>query len=212
MAAFAYFGKRGELRIYSGTTDGAGGQYFFQAAFVGMDFSVAGGRPRPDEIPVLDRGVLTSFAHHIQGPDTPIIGPVQCTWTCMIDNTINRLNLRRSMSNPDRESPWTVGGQTFTNVNGTSQVRNGYDSAVSTPLPYDPQHDRVHVAVLWQGDPTSGAGAADDYGFKLNEVWFQPGAQRVTEAPEAVRMNVTGFIYGPISAITVFDAGTDVSR
>ena len=212
MPTFTYMGKRGELRVYSGTSDGVGGNYYFQVAFVGMDYSVAGGRPRPDEIPVLDRGVLTSHAHHVQGPDTAIMAPVQVTWTAMIDNTINRLNLRRALGNPDRESPWSVGGQTFTNVNGTSQLRNGYGSAVSTPLPYDPDHDRVHVEVLWQGDPASGAGTSDDVGYKLNEVWFQPGAQRITEAPEAVRLGVTGFVYGPISTITAFTAGTDVSR
>lgn len=211
MAQYTYFGKRGELRVIGNTTDGTGGKYYFKVAFVGMDFSVAGGRPRPDEIPVMDRGVLTSAAHHIQGPDTPIIAPVQVTWTCMIDNTTNRLNLRRVLSNPDRESPWSVGGQTFTNTNGTSTQRNGYGSAISTPLPYDPDHDRLHVEVLWQGDPASGATGNDDWGLKMNEVYFQPAQQRITEAPEAVRLNVTGFIYGPISGITAFGAGTDVS-
>ena len=177
-----------------------------------MDFSMALARPRPDEIPVLDRGVLTSFSHHIQGPDTPIIAPVQCTWTCMMDNTINRDNLVRALSNPNRESSWSVGGQTFTNVNGTTLVINGAGTAVSTPLPFDTQHDRINVAVLWQGDPVSGSAALDDTGFNLREVWFQPGQQRIAEAPEAVRLTATGFIYGPISAMSAFEAGTDVSR
>lgn len=202
----------GELRIYSNSNDGLGGKYYFQVAFVGMDLSVAGGRPRPDEIPVMDRGVLNGNAHHIQGPDVPIINPVNLTFTCMIDNTYNRLQLRRAMGNLDNESPWTCGGQTFTNTNGTTVQYNGLGSSVSTPLPYDPQQNRMDVAVLWQGDPAAGGAALDDYGMNIREVWFTPGQQRITEAPEAVRMNITGFCYGPISHISAFDAGTDVSR
>ena len=189
--------KTGELRLYSNTNDAMGGKYYFQVAFVAMDFATTLGRPRPDEIPVMDRGVLNGFAHHIQGPDVPIIQPVQLTFTCMIDNTINRFNLRRALSNPDNESPWSVGGQTWTNTNGTTFQYNGRGSLVSTPLPYDPLQQRINVAVLWRGDPNLAVGI-DDAGFNLNEVYFQPGATRVQESADGVRMNVTGSIYGGV--------------
>ena len=207
----AYFGKYGEIRVYSGSDDGSGGKYYFQVAFAGMDFQTVLGRPRPDEIPVMDRGILNGYAHHIQGPDVPIIQPQQLTWTCMIDNTINRRNLRRCLSNPDRESPWQVGGVTWSNVNGTTMQINGAGSLVSTPMPYDTQHDRVNISVLWKGDPLD-ATETDNMGFNLNEVWFQPGQTRIVEAPDSVKLNVTGWIYGAISAMSAFNQGTDISR
>lgn len=207
---YIYFGKFGELRIYSGSSDGVGGRYYFQVAFEQMDFSSVGGRPRPDEILVLDRGVLNPFGHHIQGTDAAIMAPQQVTFTCMLDNTVNRHNLRRALCNPDRDSPWQVGGQTWSNVNGQSFVFNGAGSLVSTPLPYDVLQDRVNVQVLWHGNPEQDGTA--DLGYSMNEVWFQPGQLRVTEAENSVKMAVTGSIYGLISQISNFAAGTDVSR
>lgn len=208
MSETAYFGKRGELRCYSNQSDGAGGVYYFQVAFMQMDFVMAAGRMRPPEIPVLDRGLITSYSHYIQGPDNDIITPVQITWNCTIDNTINRRGLRQALSNPDRDSPWLVNGQPFANTNGTTTMYNGFGSVVSCLLPFDTLHDRINVQVLWRGV----AAGADDYGFTLNETWFHAGHQRITEAPEAIKFGVTGFVYGSISSILAFSPGTDVSR
>lgn len=210
MATYVYFGKFGILRLQSGTSDGIGGVYYFQAAFEQMDLSVVGGRPRPDEILVLDRGVLNAYAHHIQGSDAAILQAQQVTFTCMLDNTINRFNLRRALGNPDRESPWSVGGQTWTNVNGTTYVYNGAGSLVSCPLPYDVLQDRINMQVLWYGNPAQDG--SQDLGMSMKEVWFQPANLRVTEAADSVKLAVTGSIYGMISAISAFTAGTDVSR
>lgn len=169
-----------------------------------------GGRPRPDEILVLDRGVLNTYAHHIQGTDAAIMQPQQVTFTAMLDNTVNRFNLRRALCNPDRESPWTVGGQTWSNVNGSTMIYNGAGSLVSTPLPYDVLQDRINIQVLWKGDPNNTG--LSDLGLSMKEVWFQPAQIRVTEAADSVKMAVTGSIYGMISNISAFVAGTDVSR
>jgi hypothetical protein len=175
-----------------------------------MDFNGILGRPRPDEIPVLDRGNYTAYAHHIQGPDAPIIAPQNITFTCQLDTQINKHNLRRAMCNPDRDTPWLVGSVTFSNVNGSTQLRNGAGSLVSTAVPYDTQHDRIKLAVLWKGDPAQAG--TDDMGWNFNEVWFAPHQVRVVEAPDSLKLAATGWCYGPVSAITLFDAGTDVSR
>lgn len=203
-----YFGKFGKLFIYSGTNDGTGGKYYFQVAFEQLDFSVVGGRPRPDEIPVLDRGVLDTHTHHIQGPDAPIMSPQNVTFTAMIDNTVNRASLRQALGNPDRTVPWTVNGITWSNVNGTTSLINGAGSSVSTPLPYDTQQDRINLLALWQGDPNN-TGTAD-MGIACRETWFQPTQIRITEAADSVKLAATGWIYGPISAISAMDPGTNV--
>ena len=206
-----YFGKRGEMRLYSSSDDGSGGKRYYQVAFEQMDFAGTAGRPRPDEIPVLDRGNYNSFTHHIQGPDTPIIAPVQLRFTAMIDNTINRFNLLRAMGNVYRESPWQVNGFTFSNVNGTTTLLNGAGSTVSTALPFDTQQDRVHLCIVFRGDPQQVSGV-DDYGWNFREVYFQPGQIGITEAADRITINGAGWCYGPISHMSAFDAGTDISR
>ncbi len=208
MAEMAYFGKTGKLRLYSGSSDGTGGVYYFEVAFEQMDFTVVGGRPRPDEIPVLDRGVLNTYTHHVPGPDSPLVQPQNLTFTAMIDNTRNRNFLPNAMGNLTRLPTWSVNGVTWSNVNGTTSLMNGFGSSVSTPLPYDTQHDRVHVLTLWQGDPQN-TGLLD-FGFACRETWFQPAQVRITEAADSVKLAATGWIYGPISMISVFDAGTAV--
>jgi hypothetical protein len=204
---FVYFGKRGAIRFYFGTSDGGGGYYYMEVAYEGMDMQTSLGRPRPDELPVLDRGNLNSSAHHIQGPDTPIIQPVPITWSCFIDNTWNKDLLLTAMGNVQRISPWQIAGVTLTNTNGTTMVLNGNGSYVSTPLPYDSQHDRINVEFLFRGDPRAAAGT-QDYGNHLGEVWFNPGACRIVEASDSLKMNITGGIYGPISQISAFGPGT----
>lgn len=209
MSLIAYFGKRGEMRLYY-QSDGAAGNYYYPVIFESMDMNAVAGRPRPDELPVMDRGNLNTYAHHIQGPDTPIIQPVPLTFSCMIDNTFGRTNLLLALCNAPRISPWQVNGVTLSNVNGTTQVYNGAGSLVSTPLPYDVQQDRITVQVLFRGDPHVTPGA-DDYGHIFNEVWFQPGAIRLVEAPDSYKFNCTGSIYGPISQMTAFGAGTNLT-
>ena len=216
-----YFGKRGELRIYSGkvtSAAGGAGRYFYQVAFCDMNFSGPLNKPRPDEIVSLDRGMLNSYAHHIQGPDNPIIENVQITFTCSMDDQINKRQLVKALGNPER-SQWTFSGFTcgvstvlstitWANVNGTTVLFNGYGSLVSTPPPFDPQQDRVNVCVLWNGSVPG----TNDEGFQYSEVWFPAGQTRVVESENAVSLNVTGFCYGPVSAISVFPSGVDCSR
>lgn len=203
-----YFGKRGELRLYSGSSNGLGGQYYFQVAFEQGDLTFPGGRARPDELPVLDRGLYTSFAHMLQGPDVPIIQPVQVTFTAQIESTVNRLNLYRALCNPGRDNPWTVGGVTWSNVNGTTYLLNGFGSVVSTVTPYDPTQDRINLATLWTVDNTG----TSDTGFNIREVYVRPDNIRVQEALDSLKFAITGWCYGPISSVSAFDPGTDVSR
>lgn len=208
MALIVYFGKFGQMNLCY-QSDGAGGSYFYPIIFEGLDMNAVAGRARPDELPVMDRGVLNNYAHHIQGPDTPIIQPQALTFSCMIDNTFGRTNLLKALCNAARENPWQIGGITLSNLNGTTQLLNGAGSMVSTPLPYDHEQDRIAVEVLFRGDP-NGGGGSDDYGFRFNEVWFQPASIRLVEAADSLKFNVTGSIYGPISQITAFGTGTNL--
>ena len=202
-----YMGKRGQLRLVSGTSDGLGGRFYFGVAFEGMDLTFPLGRPRPDEIPVLDRGLYTSYSHFLQGPDTPLMSPIQVTFSCQLESTVNRTELRRALSNPENETPWTVGGQTWTDTNGTSVQYNGFGSAISTAPPYDPLQKRINMETLWSTD----AAATSAMGYRLTETYFRPDQIRVQEAPDSIRLQVTGWCYGGVSGITAFGPGTNVS-
>lgn len=203
-----YFGKRGELRIYSGETsvNCAGSLAFFKVGFVNMNFTAPEGRPRPEEIPVLDRGLIDANAHHVQGLDDVIMAPQNITFTADLDDTVNRDDLRAALSNPDRNSPWTVGGVSFAANNGTSQLRNGFGSLVSTPSPFDSEHERVTLEVIWTG----GTPGSNDTGRKYSEVWFSPDQVQLTESENNVQLAATGFWYGPVSHISAFSPGTEV--
>ena len=202
-----YFGKRGEIRLVSGQSDGIGGRYYFEVAFEGMDLTFPAGRPRPDELPVMDRGTYTSYSHFLQGPDTPVMTPVQVTFSCQLESTVNRTELRRALCNPENENPWVVNGTTWTDTNGTSVQYNGFGSAISTAPPYDPLQRRINLETLWSTD----AGATSALGYRLSEVYFRGDQVRVQEAADSLRLNITGWCYGQISTITAFGAGTNVS-
>ena len=204
-----YYGKRGELRIYSGEPDGLGGVFYFRVAFAQMDFNAPLGRPRPDQLPVTDRGGVNRQAHYIQGPDDIILQPLNITFTANLDTEVNQQDLVRALSNPHRVNPWTVGGVSWANTNGTSFLYNGCGSAVSVPLPDDPLHDRVDLAVLWRQDCDVGA---QDAGFVYREVWFAPQQITVRETATAVQIAATGWWYGAISQVEAFPAGTAVSE
>lgn len=202
-----YYGKRGELRIYSGS-NASGVNFFFRVAFAQMDFNAPMGRPRPDQLPITDRGNVNAFAHYIQATDDVIMQPVNVTFTANLDTEVNRNDLVKAMSNPLRASPWTVGSTTWVNANGTTFIWNGCGSTVSTPLPDDPLHDRVHLAVLWREQCSVGL---IDTGFRYAECWFQPNQINIRETETAVQIAATAWCYGPVSQITVFPSGTFIS-
>lgn len=202
-----YYGKKGELRIYSGS-NASGVNFFFRVAFAQMDLNAPMGRPRPDQLPITDRGVVNQYAHYIQGSDDIIMQPVNVTFTANLDTEVNRNDLIKAMSNPLRASPWTVGSSTWVNTNGTTQIYNGCGSLVSTPLPDDPLHDRVNLAIIWRELCSFGT---VDTGFIWKETWFQPNQINIRETETAVQIAATGFCYGPVSQIASFPAGTFIS-
>lgn len=203
-----YFGKRGELRIQSGAGLSASSNHFFTVTFVNMDFSGPLGRGTPDETAVLDRGLLTSTAHYVQGPDDVVMAPLNLTFTCNLDDTANRNDLYDALGNPSGTSNghWTVGGLSFANTNGQSQIRNGSGTLVSTPVPFAIQHNRVDVLLLWRG----GTPGTNDEGMAYREVYFPPRDIRITEAADSVNAALTGMCYGAVSHITAFSAGSAV--
>lgn len=80
-----FTGKDGKLRIYCHTHG------YLEIHFCNMDFSAAIGRPKRDEILVLDRGLTDTYSHYITGNDAKLFDPVPVSFSCMIDS-VTHLN------------------------------------------------------------------------------------------------------------------------
>lgn len=75
-----FTGKDGELRIY----DRFGS--YLKVHFANMDFSGPMGRPKLEEILVLDRGIVNDYGHYINGTDQVIFDPLPLTFSCMLES------------------------------------------------------------------------------------------------------------------------------
>src|SRR5574337_69259 len=106
--------RDGELRIY----DGSPTPYYLRLLFVQAGFTAPLGRPRPQEMPILDRdrlstsGVASAITHHyIAGPDTPLMTPMQMSFQFTLANGASDPNYQkfRQALTLDMAATWTVG-------------------------------------------------------------------------------------------------------
>lgn len=202
MGRTSFTGRDGRLRLYDGTAT----PYFLEIAFVNADFRAPMNRPRPEEIVVLDRGRITSAAHYILGAGDPILQPVQLSFSFRLHNTEPNYRRFRQALNVDMPSAWTVGAFTWVTTKGTTTVISDNPEGVTnvTTNPFvDPRKRCVNVEVLW-ADP----GGSADVGSKFGEVYFPPNEQNLAEGADDVMIQATGYIYGGITEITAFTAGT----
>jgi hypothetical protein len=75
-----FTGKDGVLRIYNL----AGG--YLEVHFSNMDFSAPIGRPKRDEILVMDRGNVDTYSHYISGDDMKLFDPIPISFSCFVDD------------------------------------------------------------------------------------------------------------------------------
>jgi len=209
MAFKSFTVKTGRLRLYSGNTPT---KFFFEVPFRG---NIVGpvDRPRPAETIILDRGRGTADAHYVQGADDVIYQPLPLTFNFRLANTEpNFLKLLQAIRATGGTSATqkTIGGWAWTTTKGTSQLRNAVPTGVgagqelhSTPGFTDPEKWCCNVEVLWE-DPDN----QNDRGFQWAEVFFPPDRQ-VTEGDLDVMVDMSGEVYGAITPITAFTAGSE---
>ena len=199
--------KLGRLRLYSGNTPN---KFWFEVPFRG---NVVGpvDRPRPAENIVLDRGRGTADAHYTQGPDDVIYQPLPLTFNFRLANSEpNFLKLLQVIRAPGGTAQKTIGGWAWTTTKGTSQLRNAVPAGTgagqelhTTPGFTDPEKWCCDVEVLWE-DPDN----QNDRGVRWQEVHFPPDRQ-VTEGDADVMVDMAGEVYGAITLITAFTAGSE---
>jgi hypothetical protein len=163
------------------------GQYF-EVIFAGMDSSGPISRSMTEEMLVLNRNKMDSYAHYIEGPDDAIYAPLDVSFSCMIDDTVNRerIMLALECGNPNDSARWTSAGTTT-----KSQTKN--DGTNYNPAFKDSTKKTVNVQILWTG--TNPIGMAYYECFAVRE------AQSISEAEDGVTLSCTLACYGLIKKI-----------
>jgi len=195
-----YTSLHGALRLYDSTAT----PYYIQVLFDEGNLTAPLNRARTEETMIHHRGRgNTTYSHYVSGPDTPITDPLELSFSARIANVAADWNrLRDALSNPDLDGTWQVDGDTWVTTKGDGTLTNGAGSTFTDPAFEDTKKYCVNVEILWT---RGGVGI----GFQYMVVWFPPDQQSVAESEEGVIISLTGLIYGEISSITSFTAGTE---
>ena len=198
----SYYMKVGRLRLYSGNTP----PYWFEVPFRG---AVNGpvDRARAGETLVLNRGRFDADSHYVSPPDDPLLNPLPFSCNFRLANTEpNYSKILTLIRPPGGATTKNIGGRAWTSTKSTTQIRNAdpLGQVLATTPPFsDSEKHCVNVEVLWT-DPQ----LLQDRGFQWGEVYFPPDRQ-VTEGVDVVTVDLSGEIYGAITPITAFTAGTE---
>lgn len=167
------------------------GQYF-EVAFVAMDFSGPPGRPKTEEILVLNRNRMDANAHYVEGNDDRIYEPLPVSFSCLMDDAVNKddILLVLQCGNPS-SARWTATG-----VSTKGDTKN--DGTNANPSFRDSSKKTVNVQILFEGD------ADTPQGWAYYEVFYPQEDQKVAEAEDGVPLNTNGGCYGVIERIHGF--------
>jgi len=167
------------------------GQYF-EIAFSKMDFSGPIGRPKTEEVLVLDRGTHSAHSHYIEGDDSPIYEPLDISWSCLLDDVYNYTYILTALQcgNFNNSIGWTTTGT-------TSKGTTKNDGSNLNPAFVDSAKKAVNIQVLWDGGTYA-------EGFAYYEVFFPDDQQTIGESDTEVPLSCKGAVYGVIERIHAF--------
>ena len=75
--------RDGAIRLY----DGTGTPYYLELVFDQADFSGPLGAPRTEEMLVLNRQQMDSYAHYVKGSDEALMAPVEISLSALLTDT-----------------------------------------------------------------------------------------------------------------------------
>ena len=166
------------------------GQYF-EIAFAAMDFSGPLGRPKTEEILILNRGRSDTNAHYIEGADGRIYEPQEISFSCLLDDVVNKVAIMVALACGDPDcARWTATGV-------TSKGTTKNDGTNANPAFKDATKKTVNVQMLFEG-------VSRNQGWAYYEVFFPEENQKVTEAEDGVPLSCAGGAYGIIERINEF--------
>lgn len=166
------------------------GQYL-TVPFALMDFSGPLGRPRQEEILVLDRDTMSADGHYIKGPDDKLMEPLEISFSCYIDSSYgDRVIEALECDNPN------AGTWTGTGVSTKSDTRN--DGVNANPAFADSDKKSVNVQIKW------GLATGYAFGMAYYECFFERKDVSVAEGADGTVLKAKGMCYGRIETITGF--------
>ena len=165
------------------------GQYF-EVAFAAMDFSGPLGRPKTEEILQLNRNNSDAYAHYVEGSDNAIFEPVDVSFSCLLDDTVNKDDIFLVLSCTDPDSArWAATGV-------TSKATTKNDGTNANPSFADSGKKTVNIQMIFDGDT--------DIGWAYYEVFYPLEAQSMAESEDGVTLSTSGGCYGVIEKIHGF--------
>lgn len=187
--------RKGKIRLYDSTAT----PWYIQLELDSGDLSGPIGTPRNEEILVLNRGTMDAYGHYIKGPDDKIMEPVGLTFSVLVRDDTQTTNLLNWLKAGQDGGATQVNAHTLTTTKADYQ-RNG---ANNNPAFADTNKLAFDVLYLMETGAT-------DLGFKYGEVFFPLDQVQIAEAEDGITLTLNGQVYGTITRITAFTAGTNV--
>ena len=169
-----------------------------------MNFSGDAAKPRP-----IDPIIVTAGGYD-HGPtsddyERTVYDPVSLSFSCLIDDTTNRLKLRQALCNVDLDSPWKVGSDTWTSTKARGSIVLPDGNFVGTRPFFDTRKVSIEIQVIWESRQ-----AASNFGLAYDECYVPPQNIEISESPDRVELTVReALAYGNISPITAFKTGRE---
>ena len=222
-----YQGRDGELRFLDKTQASlgiAGTPWGIKVKFAQMDFVIGGRQPRPMSLIRINRERLSTDMHHQIGSEDEILKPIPIEFSFAMSSQERDALLefvgvewsRKEGASTDNPV-WSVKGTPAVGLVST-KGRNVSDDGLyiggridgagnihRTPLFSDKKKVAVDAEVLW-----TERDSANPFGYRIQEIHFPPGEQRVAESPDFVFIKMKGVAYGLATSITSFSRAMNV--
>ena len=186
--------KDGELRLYDYHSSTTG--LYMPVYFTNADMTFPIGRAKVEETMAMDRGNVDASASYYEGSDASIIDPLPVSFTSNLDDQTDTAYLRTWLSGAT-----TLNGRTLVTQKSQTTVLVGSNAVITTPSFADSSKMAYRVEVKWDG--------SNNYGWSINEVYFPPDQQTITENEDSVVLSMNGLIYGTVSPTTSFYGGVN---
>ena len=187
--------RNAKIRLY----DGAVTPYYLELDLDKGDFSGPLGVPRQEEQLVLNRGTVDANAHYVKGPDDKLMEPVDISFSAMVRNDQQTINILDWIAAMNDALATQVNSKTLVSTEEDTQR----DGATNNPAFADSNKGACNVEYLMETGGT-------DLGFKYAEVYFAADQVSISESDEEIVISLTGKVYGTITRITSFTAGSDI--
>ena len=161
-------------------------------------------KPRPSD------PVVVTVGGYVHAPtsdsyEQTVYESVPLSFSCLIDDTTNRLKLRQALCNVDLDTLWKVGNDNWASTKGRGSIILPDGNFVGTEAFFDTKKVSIMIEVLWD-TPT----AAARFGLQYDEIYVPPQNIEISESPDRVELIVReAMCYGNIKAISAFTTGKE---